>query len=323
MRQHITVIEPEGPEDWFSALDEHASVEYFYPQGPVKAEQIDPILQRSDGVIITSAPAISREQMDRSFRLKIIAKCGGPPSNIDIDYAAQRGIAVSCVPGANTTSIAEYTVMLIMAALRRFDLHIGVIRQGKWRAPGFLLGHDLKDAVVGIVGLGAIGLEVARRLSAFGCRILVYSPHAAHDEADALGVVFCNSLEELLPQCDAVTIHNKVTPQTVGFFNERCFSLMKKGAVFINTARGALVDEDALAASLQNGKLSAAAVDVFQTEPPPASRGLLCCQNALLTPHSAGWTEEALYRECFGAVKSVVAFLTGNTIPGLLNTPLS
>ena len=202
MRPHITVIEPEGPEKWFSALEEHATVEYFYPQGPVTAQQIDAILQRTDGVIITSATAISNEQMDRSPRLKIIAKCGGPPSNIDIAYAAARGIAVSCVPRANTTSIAEYTVILIMAALRRFDLHIGAIRQGKWRAPGFLLGHDLKDAVVGIVGLGAIGHEVARRLSAFGCRVLTYSPHAARYEAAALGVNFCDSLEELLPQCD-------------------------------------------------------------------------------------------------------------------------
>ena len=96
---------------------------------------------------------------------------------------------------------------------------------------------------------------------------------------------------------------------------------MKKGAVFINTARGALVDEDALVAALESGHLAAAAVDVFQTEPPPSSNALLRCRNALLTPHSAGWTEEALYRECFGAVKSVLAFLTGGAIPGLLNEP--
>jgi D-3-phosphoglycerate dehydrogenase len=319
MRPHITVIEPEGPEKWFSALAGIADVEYFYPHGPVKPEQIDEILLRSDGVIITSATAISNEQLDRASRLKIIAKCGGPPSNIDIAHAGTRGIAITCVPRANTTSIAEYTVMLIMAALRRFDLHIGVIRQGKWRAPGFLLGHDLKDAVVGIVGLGAIGLEVARRLSVFGCQILSFSPHANRNEGSALGVTFCDSLEELLPRCDVITIHNKVTPQTTGYFNEHCFSLMKKGAVFINTARGALVDEEALSAALLNGQLSAAAVDVFQTEPPPESCSLLDCQNAILTPHSAGWTEEALYRECYGAVNSVLAFFSGNNIPGLLN----
>ena len=96
---------------------------------------------------------------------------------------------------------------------------------------------------------------------------------------------------------------------------------MKKGAVFINTARGALVDENALTAALENGTLSAAAVDVFQIEPPPASCGFIACSNAILTPHSAGWTEEALYRECSGAVKSVIAFLTGDVIPGLLNKP--
>ena len=322
LKPHVTVIEPEGPEKWFSALTEYASVEYFYPKGPVTAEQIDEILLRSDGVIITSASAICNEQLDRAKRLKIIAKCGGPPSNIDIEYAAKCGVAVSCVPRANTTSIAEYTVMLIMAALRRVDLHIGTIRQGKWRAPGFLLGHDLKDSVVGIIGLGAIGLEVARRLSVFGYRLLAYSPHAVRENTSGLDIRFCDSLEELLPLCDVVTLHNKVTPQTCGFFNEKCFSLMKKGAVFINTARGALVDEDALAAALESGTVSAAAVDVFQIEPPPASCGLIACPNAILTPHSAGWTEEALYRECSGAVKSVIAYLSGDVIPGLLNKPL-
>lgn len=320
MRPTVTVIEPEGPEIWFNALRSVADVQFFYPHGPVLEETVDAILAASDGVIVTSATAISNEQIDRATRLKVIAKCGGPPSNIDVAHAAERGIAVSCSPGANTTSIAEYTVMLIIAALRRFDLHLDVIRHGKWRAPGFLLGHDLKDASVGIIGFGSIGTEVARRLRPFECRILVYSPHVKDSRtADDPHVQFCDSLEELLPQCDVVTLHRKVTPETTGFFNSKYFNMMKRGAVFINTARAALVNENDLADALDNGRLSAAAVDVFAVEPPHPGAPLLACENAILTPHSSGWTEEALKRECDGAIASVLAYFNETAIPGLLN----
>lgn len=319
MKPVITVIEPEGPQDWFAELRSVADLRFCYPDGPVRPELVDTILEEAHGVIITSATSITNEQLDRASHLKIIAKCGGAPSNIDIGHASRCGIAVSCVPGANTTSIAEYTVMLIIAALRRFDLHQSVIRQGQWRAPVFLLGHDLRDAVVGIVGLGAIGKEVVKRLRAFDCRILVYSPHARISYSDDADVCFIDSLEQLLPQCDVVSLHRKVTPENMEFFDAHYFSLMKKGAVFINTARGALVNEKDLALALKSGRLSAAAVDVFQVEPPAADFELISCNNAILTPHSSGWTEEALKRECQGAVASVLAFLDGRKIPGLLN----
>ncbi len=322
MKPLITVIEPEGPEEWFLPLKDKFDVDFYYPRGPVAAENVSEILSRSWGVIVTSATAITHEQMENAQNLKIIAKCGGPPSNIDTDYAAQCGIAVSCVPGANTTSIAEYAVMLIIATLRRFDEHIAVVRRGRWRTQDSLLGHDLRGAVVGLVGLGAIGREVLKRLQPFGCRVLVYSPHA-QQSFPAENFSYMNSLEEMLPLCDAVTLHCRVTEATKHLFNRERFRLMKLGAVFINTARGALVDETALAEALQNGPLSAAAVDVFQQEPPEAEEPLLSCPNAVLTPHSSGWTEEALERECSGAVRSVLAIYDGTPIPGLLNEGFS
>lgn len=319
MKPRVTVIEPEGPEAWFAALAEIAEVEFFNPRGPVQPAEIDGILAHSAAVVITSATAISNDQLLAATGLKLIAKCGGAPSNIDVEYAARCGVAVSCVPGANTTTIAEYTVMLIIAALRRFDLQLPVIRQGGWRSPDFLLGHDLRGATVGIVGLGAIGREVLDRLVPFGCRLLVYSPHARKGCADDGRFSFVETLEEMLPRCDAVTLHCRVDEATRGFFDERLFKMMKPGSVFVNTARGALVDEPALARALENGPLSAAAVDVFQVEPPQSGNPLLRCGNALLAPHSAGWTGEALRRECRGAVRSVLAYFRHERIPGLLN----
>lgn len=209
--------------------------------------------------------------------------------------------------------------MLIIAALRRFDLQLPVVRRGGWRSSDSLLGHDLRDATVGIVGLGAIGREVLDRLVPFGCRLLVYSPHARGRRPDDGRFSFVETLEEMLPQCDAVTLHCRVNETTRGFFDERLFKMMKAGSAFVNTARGALVDERALARALENGPLSAAAVDVFQIEPPQSQNPLLRCGGALLTPHSAGWTVEALRRECGGAVDSVLAFFADKTIPGLLN----
>ena len=319
MKPLVTVIEPEGPQEWFAALNEIAEVKFFSPRGPVRAAEIDGILAGSAAVVITSATAVSNDQLLAATGLKLIAKCGGPPSNIDVEYAARCGVAVSCVPGANTTTIAEYTVMLIIAALRRFDLQLPVVRRGGWRSSDSLLGHDLRDATVGIVGLGAIGREVLDRLVPFGCRLLVYAPPARGRRPDDGRFSFVETWEEMLPQCDAVTLHCRVNETTRGFFDERLFKMMKAGSAFVNTARGALVDERALARALENGPLSAAAVDVFQIEPPQSQNPLLRCGGALLTPHSAGWTVEALRRECGGAVDSVLAFFADKTIPGLLN----
>ncbi len=318
MKPLITVIEPECPEISFSPLKEFFEVEFFYPHGPVMPTKVSEILRRSYGVIVTSATAVTNEQLDEARGLKIIAKCGGAPSNIDVFHAEKCGIAVSCVLGANTSSIAEYTVMLIIAGLRRFDLHLATVRNGAWRTANSLLGRDLRDATVGIVGLGAIGKEVVKRLLPFKCKILAYSPHADKNFT-AKNFRFVDSIDEMLPLCDVVSIHCKVTEATKGLFDREKFSLMKPGSLFINTARGALVDEAALADALKNGPLAAAAVDVFGTEPPSADNSLLSCPNVILTPHSSGWTKEALMRECMGAIESVLAIFKGDPIPGLLN----
>ena len=318
MKNVIIVVEPEGPEEWFAPLEEVGELRFHYPDGgPIRPEQVDGFVDEADCLVITSATAISNAQLRNAKRLKLIAKCGGAPSNIDVSYAAKCGIATSCVPGANTTSIAEYTVMLLISTLRKYCSHTEAIRGGGWRTDA-LLGRDIGDCTIGIVGLGAIGSAVLRMLQPFGCRVLVNSLHA--DKSAYSGqCVFYDDIEEMLPLCDAVTVHSKVTPQNRGFFNERLFSLMKKGAIFVNTARGALVDENALARALNCGKLSAAAIDVFQTEPPSSDNPLLLCPNAIITPHSSGWTLDALKRECDGAVRSVLAYFKGGDIPGLLD----
>ncbi len=315
----ITVIEPEGPEEWFASLKPLCDLDFFCPRGPMAPEIILPILQRSRGVIITSSTAVDRQLMEQAPNLGIIAKCGGPPSNVDLLAAEEHGIAVSCSPGANTTSIAEYTVMLIIAAMRRLDLHMTAIRQGRWRTADTLLGRDLGDSTVGIVGLGAIGQAVLQRLIPFGCSILIYSPHADPRQPLPEKCRFCQSLEEIVPPCDAITVHCRATAATAGLFDDSLFSKMKPGSVFINTARGAIVDEEALARALERGPLGAAAVDVFQQEPPSPDNPLLRSEKALLTPHSSGWTYGALRRECDGAVASTAAFLQDRPIPGLLN----
>lgn len=317
MRNIVTVIEPEGPEDWFLPLTQIADVHFFYPKGPVKACDVSRIIDESDCVVITSATTISNEQLRATKRLRLIAKCGGAPSNIDVDFAAGCGIAVTCVPGANTSSIAEYTVMLIISMLRKYSSHIAAIRAGAWRDER-LLGRDLGDSTVGVIGLGAIGGTVVRMLRAFNCRVLVYSTHACRDAYKGL-CEFSNSLEEMLPQCDVVTLHSKVTKDNKNFFNARLFNLMKHEGIFINTARGALVDEAALASALSNSVIAAAAVDVFQTEPPLKENPLLKCPNAIITPHSSGWTVDALKRECQGAVASAIAFFNNQDVPGLIN----
>ena len=315
----VTVIEPEGPMEWFSELDGLGDVRFFTPSGPVSRELTARLIGPSRAVIITSATAIDAELIDKAKNLGIIAKCGGPPSNVDIPAATRRGVAVSCVPGANTTTVAEYAAFLLLGLFRRADSLACALKSGAWRGPD-LLGRDMKGALIGVVGYGAIGREVLARLLPFGPQVLVWSP-----SAQAAGVIlpegarYARSLAELVSRCDAVSVHSRVTPETRNMFNREVFALFKPGAVFVNTARGDLVDEDALAWALTDGPLAAAAVDVFRQEPPDAASPLLSCPNLWATPHAAAWTRQALERECRGAAASVAAFLTGEPIPGLLN----
>lgn len=221
-------------------------------------------------------------------RLRAIARFGTGVDNIDLRAAAARGITVTNARGSNANAVAELTVGLSLALLRQVPRLDRVVRQGVWDR---FMGQELRARTVGLVGFGDIPRRVARKLSGFEVRIIAYDKFPDRDAADELGVELV-SFETLLASSDLVSLHLPSLPETRQIMDAGRFAQMRPGALFVNTARGALVDEAALYAALSSNHLAGAALDVFQTEPATADNPLFALDNVICTPHTAGETHE-------------------------------
>jgi len=319
LERKIVIIEPEGPKEWYQPLEEVGRVEFFSPEGPIGPELARKAVRGAEGTIITSSCGFSAEDMDELPSLKIIAKCGGKPSSVDIKAATSRGIAVTYVPGANSSTVAEFVVMLMLDCLRRFPFISSAIGKGLNRNTTDMFGRELGDKTVGLVGYGAVGKEVAKRLAGFDCRVEVHDPFYEPDGSEPKYLYFRGSVDELLPVADVLSLHCTLNDSTRGMIGDRELRMMKLSAGIINTARAQLVDGRALESALREKRLAFAALDVFNVEPPEPDHPLIGLENVILTPHLASWTPEALYREVRGAVDSVVALFRNEEIPGLIN----
>ncbi len=316
----VHVIEPVGPFEWYKPLEDLAEIQFIYPDKSFSNVQLRKILEKSSAILITSSCGVSSEDMNYAKKLEIIAKCGGKPSNVDIDSATKHGIAVSYVPGANNTTVAEFCIMLIMSSMRNFISQAGAIHNNRWRTGDTLLGSELREKTVGIIGYGAVGREVARKLEGFDSNILIYDPYVKIKKDEFGSMESVENLETLLKESDIISVNCSLTKETRGFISDRQFELMKPKAILINTARGPIVDESALVRTLENEKIAGAAIDVFTKEPINSEHILASFKNVILTPHVAAWTEEALFREVNGAVQSTMAVFQKNyQVPGLLN----
>jgi phosphoglycerate dehydrogenase-like enzyme len=278
-------IRTQTPDGWRSAVIA-ASDGAYREEDLVEVEDAD--------ALVVGLEPVDEKLLDRAGRLRLIQRLGRGYNNIDVDAASRRGIPVCGMPDFNADSVAEHTVMLTLALLRRvFDSTL-LMKAGRWPVAD-VVGHgifDLAGKVVGVVGFGAIGRAVAERMHVFGTVIYVADP----DTGRAAGRFRRVSLDELLERSDVVTMHVPLTPQTEGMIGERELGLMKATAILINTARGSVVDEMALAKALTSGALAGAGIDVFSHEPLDARHPLRRCSNVLLTPHTAGQTREAMGR---------------------------
>ncbi len=318
-KRKIVIIEPEGPEEWYAPLEETGKLEFFYPEGPIEQSMVRKVSEHAYGAIITSSCGFSADDMEVLPFLRIIAKCGGKPSSVDIGAATEKGIAVTYVPGANSTTVAEFTVMLILDCLRRFPFVSKVIGKGLNRNTTDMFGRELRGKTVGLIGYGAVGQEVAKRLWGFDCQVEVYDPLYVPQGNEPEFVSFNKTMEEILPAVDVLSLHCSLNRSTRGMISERELGMMKPTSGIINTARAQLIDEEAMERALREKRLAFAALDVFAVEPPGPEHQLLGLENVILTPHLASWTPEALYREVRGAVDSVLALCRGAEIPGLIN----
>ena len=240
--------------------------------------------------------------------LKMISIWGTGTDNVDADACRARGITVTNTPGVNANAVAEHTLALMLAVTRQIPAMDKGVRAGQW--PRAML-VQLEGKTLGVVGLGAIGRRVAILALAFGMRVLATTWRPDDGRAASIGVRHVE-LETLLRESDIVSLHLRLSADTSGVLSRERLSLMKPSAFLINTARGALVDGDALLDALQNGRLAGAGLDVFHHEPIDAADPLLALPNVVLTPHNAGTTQEVIDRGLRLAVENVERFLRGN-----------
>lgn len=275
-------------------------------------EQLLKLMGTADAVIFNSSNSVTAELMKMGPELKIAFKSGSRPENIDFDYAREHGIAVGWTPDANSQSVAEYTVLLMLAACKQFQEGIQAVAEGRWR-DGTGLGGDLAGSTIGLIGLGPIGRRTAALLKGFQARLIACSPHAGDEVFQQLGIARV-SLEELLEQSDIVSLHCAVTEDTRGMLGAEAFSRMKSSAILVNTARGALIDEAALVHALENGQIRAAALDVYASEPLAENHPLRRMDQVILTPHAAARTRRSAWQECVWAIRGALDYLQGREL---------
>jgi phosphoglycerate dehydrogenase-like enzyme len=250
-------------------------------------------------VFVTEVDQVRAKVLAQVDQLQVIACCRADPVNIDVATATAKGIPVLHAPGRNAQAVADLTVGLMLMALRHIPQAMQLLRQKggpqgmiKMAVAFFeLKGNELWGKTVGLIGLGAVGREVAKRLRGFDTKLLVYDPFVSLDAIEEYGARRVD-LETLLREADVVTLHAALTEETKGMLGRQEFALMKPGSCFVNTARAELTDEDALCEALQSGEISAAALDVFSQEPPTPDHPLLQLPNVIATPHIGGNTYE-------------------------------
>lgn len=251
--------------------------------------------------------------IDQMPNLKIIAKHGVGVDNIDIPYAQSKGIRVTNTPTANMNSVAELAIGLAFACARRIpQSHLASLRGLEKNQPMYLSGYEFSGKTLALVGLGKIGMSVGEKLrNAFNMNVMVYDPFATVDQCNAIGFTKTESLDELCSKGDIISISVPLTKETENMISSHQFSLMKETAIVINTARGGIINEDALYEALKNNKIFGAALDVFVQEPVSKDHPLLTCDNFIATPHNGANTADALIRMGTGAVDEIVRLKNG------------
>jgi D-3-phosphoglycerate dehydrogenase len=242
-------------------------------------------------VLVTHLAPLSAAMFDRMPGLRLVAVSRGGPVNIDMDAARARGVRVVNAPGRNASAVAEFTIGAIIAETRNITRGHDALRRGEYRGDLYradVTGDELPDMTVGVVGYGHVGTRVVRLLRAFGCRILVTDPYVQLSAEDREAGVEHVALDRLLAESDVVTLHPRVTAETRGMMNRDTLGRMKRGAILVNTARGPLMDYDALHEALASGHLRGAMLETFPVEPVPPESPLLKLPNVTLTPHIAG-----------------------------------
>lgn len=299
-------------------LAEMNDVTYDMKTG-LSPEELAEILPNYDALIVRSGTKVTADLLAAGENLVVVGRAGIGVDNVDIGAATRRGIIVMNTPAANSIATAEQTMALMLAVSRHTAVGHQSLKEKEWRRSEFV-GTQLYGKTLGVVGFGKIGRLVAERAQAFGMKVIAYDPYVSEEVGRQLDVLLVD-LDDLLGEADYVTLHTALLPETTNMINAQTLSMIKEGAVLINCARGKLIDEAALAEALTSGKLKAAALDVYSSEPPPESNPLIGLPNVLHTPHLGASSVEAQRDVATQIVEQVVDALRGADFRNTINMP--
>jgi D-3-phosphoglycerate dehydrogenase len=312
-RPRVLLLEAKDEErfDFFRQLSKVAELSFENKEGGYTEDDLVEMIGPYDAIMITSQHAITSRVIAAAPKLRIIVKRGAKPENVDYEAATKRGIVVAWTPGVNYVAVAEHAVMLMLCLAKKTIPQMERLRGGAWRESDAGL-QELCGKTIGIVGLGGIGRVLCRMVGGFDVKLLAYDPYISAAQAKEVNVNLVG-LEDLLRQSDYVALHATLTEETRHLIGEKELSMMKKTAHLINTARGGLIDESALLKALREGEIAGAGLDVFEPEPPKHENPLLHLPNVVVTPHMAGWSDEAVYREQKEAALEIKLVLEGES----------
>ncbi|AOW98495.1 D-glycerate dehydrogenase [Moorena producens PAL-8-15-08-1] len=321
MSQPKVFITRRLPDTRLEQLHQIANVEIWPERQPPLYEVLLNKVKEIDGLLCLLTDSIDKQIIEAAPSLKVISQLAVGYDNIDISAATIRGIPIGHTPGVLTEATADLAWTLLMATARRVIEADKFVRAGHWQTwePTLLLGPNISGATLGIVGFGRIGQAVARRGRGFDMEILYYSRHRRDSELEeSLGVKYAE-FDVLLRESDFITIHTALSEETYHLFSTPQFELMKSSAILINTARGAIVDPEALYQALSNGQIAAAALDVTKPEPIPMDSPLLTLDNLIITPHIGSATYQTRSQMATMAVNNLIAGLLGKPLPYCVN----
>jgi lactate dehydrogenase-like 2-hydroxyacid dehydrogenase len=307
------------PDQGLELLQPVGEVVVWEDELPPPYEVLQREAARAEGLLCLLSDRIDAGLIRSLPRLRVISQMAVGVDNIDLAAATAARLPVGHTPGVLTETTADFAFALLMSAARRLPEGERWVQTGRWRTwgPTLLMGQDIHGATLGIVGLGRIGSAVARRAQGFGMRIL-YTDHAESPAAQELNAEFC-PLDTLLAESDFISLHAPLTPETHHLIDARAFGLMKPSGVLINTARGPLVDPQALYDALSQHRIAAAALDVTEPEPIPPESPLLTLDNCLIVPHIASSSVATRTRMATMAAENLIAGLAGNPLPYCAN----
>lgn len=316
MMYNILISDPLS-EDGIQPLRAASNVNIVF-QTDLTTEVLLENINKFDALIVRSQTQVTRELIEKATKLKIIGRAGVGVDNIDVDAATEKGIIVVNAPNGNTNSAAEHTVAMLMSLSRKIPQAYLALKQKKWERKHYI-GVELKGKVLGVIGLGRIGREVAYRARGQRMNVIAYDPFLTKEKAEKMGIEY-GTVDDVLKASDFITVHTPLLKETKHLLNREAFEKVKKGVQIINCARGGIIDEDALYEAIVSGKVAGAALDVFEEEP-FSNHPLLDLPEVIATPHLGASTIEAQENVAIDVSQDILRYFNGGTVRNPVNMP--